>query len=439
MIAGFRRPSIPIVLTALASACAGGGRDVQTYHMRDSAGVHLVTTGTRAAWDTTGGWRLRETLRIGGSVRDSTQRFAGIADLALDDAGNILVLDARAGRVAVYDSAGHWLRAFGHGGTGPGGFSSGATAIEVTGGDTVFVVDASRSRVLVFTAAGASIGAFDTPLQEGQALRWDRGGDGGLVEQVRTILLPGTDSTGPRNVLIERDSRGRVLDTLVHLPIEYIPDFRNGSARMQLFAPETRWDIGEHGRLFVGASNTYRIAEYDSAGTLATVVTHPFMPRPVTSEDQQALKQLLARALIAGGGAPPVFLEQFLKSLAFAPTYPVIGFIMSGPNGSVLVQHGSTLEQLRSQGGADGVTLESVRRGDPSWDVFDRAGRYLGVLTFPARFTPKRRVGETIYGIETDSAHVQYVVRFAIESAHHGASASESPISRSSRSRTTAR
>ena len=35
--------------------------------------------------------------------------------------------------------------------------------------------------------------------------------------------------------------------------------------------------------------------------------------------------------------------------------------------------------------------------GGPDWDVFDGAGRYLGVVTLPARFAPRIIIGDKIY------------------------------------------
>lgn len=428
----------PVLLAALiAAACGTADRGASVFQVRDSAGVHLVTTGERGVWGTAAGWRLRETLRISGAAGGSGKGFSSVADLGLDGDGDVLVLDPHDGRVVVFDSTGRWMRSFGRAGSGPGAFSSSASAIVVSAGDTVFIADGARFRVVVFASNGTPIGSFDTPLQAGQALRWGRSARGKIVEQARTALLPGADSAAPENVLVERSSRGTVLDTLLHLPLGDVPNLRGGKVR--LFAPEARWDIGDHGRVLVAVSDVYRVAEYDSTGTLRTVIDHPYEPRPVTADDQDALKKLLATAMISRGSVPPAFITQIVNNIEFAPTYPAIGFLFNGPNGSALVQHGATLEELRERGGTSDVSLESIRRGSPNWDVFDRSGRYLGVLTFPERFTPKRVAGTAVYGVETDSTGAPSVVRLAIDTATQDGGASASPAMRSSRSRTTAR
>ena len=49
------------------------------------------------------------------------------------------------------------------------------------------------------------------------------------------------------------------------------------------------------------------------------------------------------------------------------------------------------------------------------WDVFDAGGRYLGVVTMPARFQLMQFRGEVIYGVERDQFDVEYVVGLHIE------------------------
>ena len=52
--------------------------------------------------------------------------------------------------------------------------------------------------------------------------------------------------------------------------------------------------------------------------------------------------------------------------------------------------------------------------GSPDWDVFDREGRFLGVVTMPPRFRPSLFLDDTIYGVWRDELDVQYVVRLRI-------------------------
>ena len=78
------------------------------------------------------------------------------------------------------------------------------------------------------------------------------------------------------------------------------------------------------------------------------------------------------------------------------------------PNGTIWVQHvrgaaEMTEEQLRVAN-----FIEDI--GAPDWDVLDREGRYLGVVTMPDRFAPRMIAGHKIYGVWRDELDVQYAV-----------------------------
>jgi hypothetical protein len=62
--------------------------------------------------------------------------------------------------------------------------------------------------------------------------------------------------------------------------------------------------------------------------------------------------------------------------------------------------------------GEDWNPLEDA--GAPDWDVFDSNGRYLGVVSMPARFQPRMIRDDKIYGVWRDELDVQYVARMRI-------------------------
>ena len=52
--------------------------------------------------------------------------------------------------------------------------------------------------------------------------------------------------------------------------------------------------------------------------------------------------------------------------------------------------------------------------GAPEWDIFDSAGRFLGVVMMPARFAPAVFRADKIYGAWHDEHDLPYVVRLRI-------------------------
>jgi hypothetical protein len=145
---------------------------------------------------------------------------------------------------------------------------------------------------------------------------------------------------------------------------------------------------------------------YAPGGKLERVIEKPFEREAVTQADQDMYKDLMRK--LAGGQAPPEQVNQFLSMVKFAEYYPAFAGIAGGPEGSIWVQ------QLQTAGSLPADQREGYNPqqdiGSPRWDVFDREGRYLGVVTMPARFQPVRFLGDKIYGIQRDELDVQYIV-----------------------------
>lgn len=92
--------------------------------------------------------------------------------------------------------------------------------------------------------------------------------------------------------------------------------------------------------------------------------------------------------------------------------FPAFQAIMSGPAGTVWVQHVQPPSELSEKEFA----VWNVREdwGAPEWDVFDARGRFLGIVTMPRRFTPRIFRGDKIYGVWRDELDVQHVLRLRI-------------------------
>ena len=104
--------------------------------------------------------------------------------------------------------------------------------------------------------------------------------------------------------------------------------------------------------------------------------------------------------------------------MSFAEFFPAFSTFEIGYEGSLWVQ------PVRSP--AD-LSDEEIQRynfvedfGASGWDVFDRSGRYLGVVTMPPRFQPRLFHGDEIYGVWRDDLDVQYVVRVRVTTQSEG-------------------
>jgi hypothetical protein len=89
-------------------------------------------------------------------TEDERYRFYYPKDVAVDDWGNILILDAGNHKIKIYDKDGSYLREFGRKGSGPGEFI-GATRLEILPGGNILINDLATNAVSIFDRSGQFI------------------------------------------------------------------------------------------------------------------------------------------------------------------------------------------------------------------------------------------------------------------------------------------
>lgn len=128
----------------------------------------------------TAGQDLHLVQEVGSTFGGADYSFFRIADLAVDDAGQLLVLDAGNKEIAIYDSTGTFVRRMGREGAGPGEFST-PTNMMVTDGEIV-VFDPRQGRTTRFDRNGEVLETHSHPRPGGLDLgRMYRMRDGSLI------------------------------------------------------------------------------------------------------------------------------------------------------------------------------------------------------------------------------------------------------------------
>lgn len=390
------------IASAAASGCdpdsAASGEWAGTVY--DSAGITVVANPESGIWTPETAWRLEEDLRIGVVEGDPMREFGSIAGLTVDAAGRIYVLDGMARQVRVFDAAGEFVTAFGRRGSGPGELNS-PSAVLIGGGDTILVPDVRNGRVQRFLADGSPAGQFPLHLAGGIPVGW-RARNGLLLEDFRPHPSAPNGEIPPYLVLL-RGSGGEVLDTLLEMESGGALAYRNGMARMVVFAPEPRWVLLEDGRLASGRLSAYRLEPRDPNGRLERVVTKPFERSQLRDSDRRALRE---RIRAPYGRAPlAADWEQMIRTMEFGSHFPVYATLFGGPHGTLWVQQAlqvSSFEPDDVAPGSFGLQAFST----PEYDIFDREGRYFGTMTPPRDFDPVLSQGEYLYGIQGDDLGV---------------------------------
>jgi hypothetical protein len=371
----------------------------------DSAGVVIVTSPEEGLWSDGEPWLVEEDLRIGEFGGDSRYQFAQVGSIALTAAGSILVMDRQIRELREFTEHGEFVRVIGTPGQGPGEFALGVSDVFVTAGDTLLIPDVRNRRIHRFDASGTFVDAapLDVARYRPLRFRWNPA-TGVAVAQLRParVLLDEDPPVEDELRLIEPD--GSLGDTLLTLPAGDLL----GPGVVRYFTPEPMWAVTDSLTVLFGVNDQYRIGQYDSSGRLRRIIVREHTLRPISDRDIRAFFAYLDRAWLAAG-VPPSRLEANHRRVSFADDFPAFSTIHSGYDGTVWVQ------PVRAPGDLSDEEIERYNFiedfGGADWDVFDREGRFLGVVSMPPRFQPRLFVEDAIYGVARDELDVQFVVR----------------------------
>jgi hypothetical protein len=145
--------TIGLVTVATTLACAGESRPADqpsAVARRDSAGIEIVESSGNAPAD----WAIDTTfaVRVGtadDALKGASYQFVGIKGAARMRNGHIVVADAGASEVRVFDSTGTFLRTLVRKGAGPGELYE-ISALYRTRDDSIFVLNSHGSALAVF-------------------------------------------------------------------------------------------------------------------------------------------------------------------------------------------------------------------------------------------------------------------------------------------------
>ncbi len=101
-----------------------------------------------------------------GTPEEGTNPMAlwGPRDIAVDNAGNVIVADTGGKRLRVYTAEGEWLRDIGSAGDGPGGLEEPVGVAVNPVNDEIYVADTWNQRIQVFGPDGAPLRRWDVPM-----------------------------------------------------------------------------------------------------------------------------------------------------------------------------------------------------------------------------------------------------------------------------------
>lgn len=395
-----------VLLLAVAAGCRSErGQMADGVDVIDSAGVAIVTSGTRGLWGDDGGWRAVEDLNIGMAEGPAEYMFFRPRTVDVDSGGSLYVLDAGDKTVRVYDSEGEFVRRMGREGQGPGEFQD--PSLMVMWSDTLAVYDWRLRRLSVFSTEGKLLDskqvAIDAFLHGFATALARSGGDTLLLSLARGFSIPRRPESEGTGSLIRLTLDGRVIDTVrTFAGLEEVPHYSDRSLRV-FSAPFARgpfWAVAPGGWIAFGHSDRYLIDVFTADGRVIRSVRRRDALERVSEEDVVTFRERFPY----GQGLDSLPPEERRVAAAVLRDFH---YPEAWPAFSALEFDAASRLWVRRPHRPDD---ESV-----AWDVFDEEGRYLGSLTLPTALRVTRITGEAIYGLERDELGVQYVKRYRIE------------------------
>ncbi len=349
-------------------------------------------------------WRVvgAPLLTIGGEDGDGPTAFANIAGVARLSDGSIVVADAGAQELRVFDATGRFVRRMGRRGRGPGEFDGLRDLAHVA--DTIAGSDRS-GRLQVFAPDGGLLRSVARPTFRTPSLAFQLGwfSDWSLLA---AGFPPPRDTMASRLVApmvlarIDPTGREQVLDTVPSyevvrtgggppLPVQFAATYR-------VVTVGNRY-CGGHQRAFV-------ITCFDRDGR-ALVRTERAVPSaPLPDEAREYFRTTTLRANASLPAPAQAQLREMIRLTQFADRTAAFGVLRGATTGELWVAPFDYRASMINQ------VLVPTSDAPQRWSVLGEDGRWIAEVTLPARFALLDAGRDWVAGVQRDVDDVERVV-----------------------------
>jgi hypothetical protein len=307
---------------------------------------------------------LEEDLSIGEATTKGDFLFSTIRSLAVDDAGNIYVLDEKENHVLAFDSTGNHLRTFGRAGQGPGEFSL-ALTMGLTNRDEIVIED-YRNRLVYYSTEGEHI--RDIPCAKTGVRRVTVDSSGNILGIVIV-----RDEERSRYELNKYDPELNLLHNLGSTPT---PSSSNEG--FDPFSGTIYYTFDKDDRVVSGVPDRYEIKIFDTAGNLDKKITRDYDPVEITEEEKKEVEEEMPQEI----------------KLKIPKYHNAFRRFSTDDEGRIFV-----------------MTWEHIQGSEwYYYDVFDSEGRYLAKI--PLEFRPLVIKKNKFYAVREDEDGFHIVKRY---------------------------
>jgi hypothetical protein len=313
---------------------------------------------------------LKEEMAIGGAATQEPYSLAAVRSLAVDDTGNIFVLDEKDVVIKVFDKSGKYLKSFGQKGQGPGDLSN-PSRITFDQTKRLLVVRNGPLGLSIFERDGAFLKTIATEdIKASHNAVFDTQGRL-YMNRIRV-----QDMEHRWDVLKKYDSETTMVVELKSIPI---------GSPYNVVAPMVAWTIDRKDNIIFGYPQKYEIEIINSQGKTTKIIQREYDPIEVgpaiKERNEKALKELRLSPKIAS----KIFLSKYHSAYT--------DFLVDADNRLF-------------------VANWKQKGRDYFYDVFDEDGRYLVEVLLPYKSILFE--GGKLYTCEADSEDFPVVKRYAV-------------------------
>ncbi len=241
--------------------------------------------------------KMEELWRLGGETDDEDEFFGVIADIEIDENGNVYLLDSQLAEVKIYDKDGNFLNSIGREGEGPGEFRL-PSAMFFTEEGHVAVVQTVPGKIVILSRDGEPIGDYPLPKPE----------DGGFQ-----LLVGASAQAGNLVVFMGRTSFNQAegkwsrTDFLASVDTEgnQLAEFATKTKTINMAAAELddatwdtferRWAVGPDGKVYACESyDNYDISVWNSDGSFDRTIRREFKHRARSTDEKEFMNKMMS-------------------------------------------------------------------------------------------------------------------------------------------------
>lgn len=403
-------------------SCSSGGGLADTVTVVDSAGVTIVTHGSRDHVQQFEHARLTgaPAVQIGSVEDEATALYRVTGAVRMPDRG-IAVANSGSGEIKLFDAGGRFLHSLGGAGGGPGEFGR-LASIGVSSDGHILAYDSQTGRVSTFdsdsrTLIGSTGITVRTDLYSLAGMRranpigWLR--DGTFVGHLDTLegeMISDRDgwthnqwmsnihffdqgessgilaaAPGPQTwVMINRTGEGSV--RVQGVPNPFLPTLETAT---------------DGNMVAFGNTERFEIRMLDSSGVVVRIIRREEERRPVSEGQRERWVAGRLDDMEDDGTERSRSRRDLYNDIPFPDTLPAFETLSLQQGGRLWVKE---------------MSLDDPPSATAPWSVFDSDGRPLGAVEMPAGFEPFEIGTDYVLGLWKDDLGVEYVQLYEIAS-----------------------